>query len=273
MTIQQIAETLTAKYRWNICTFGLAKGSNEWAFRYLVKAVLVSGSSDDASEAAILSIGKAFPSIHDLAGAKYEVLAELIEQAGVRFHPRKARQIIQIARRVAELPAVPNNRKDLEALDGVGRHVASVILATVYGQNEFAVDLHVRRIFERLGLIPEKYAEIAIERLVQNAVEPSLLGHFSRALVDFGQSVCGFVPQCAGCPLAAMCPTAKGTASSPTRATKGPVAGFDGVFTVPSTSGDKDYTVRVQNGTSTCSCIANRRYHKICSHITSVMKK
>ncbi len=102
---------------------------------------------------------------------------------------------------------VPNSRKDLLELPGVGRHVSSVVMAWVHEKGEFGVDVHVRRIMSRLGLISEDDPEIEIENSVKAKIPSDQIGHFSRAFVDHGQTTCSFSPDCSSCIFKHACPS------------------------------------------------------------------
>lgn len=269
MNLKSVAGTLTKKYPWNICDLGATKHSQEWAFRYLVKAVLVTGGSDSASEDAIEAIFKKYPTIASVAEANSLTLGKLIADAGVRFHPRKAENIIAIAKFCHQnVGVVPSDRYTLESLPGVGRHVASVFCATVFGEPEFAVDLHVKRVLSRMNFVRPKDNDIVVENAVTgSSLDRKQLGHFSRALVDFGQDICGKTPQCGRCPFVSEC---KGAIQAVTKTAKLiSVQIQSGSMQVPSSDGSKNYTVSFHNGVGSCTCTANRRFKKQCSHIAT----
>jgi len=103
---------------------------------------------------------------------------------------------------------VPTERKELEKMAGVGRHVASISMAWCYQQAEFGIDVHVKRILTRWGFITDKMDDIQVETIVKQAVPEEKIGHFSRSFVDHGQQICGYTPNCEKCYLRASCPTA-----------------------------------------------------------------
>ena len=200
MNLQQQANVITALHPWKKFEWGVdrSKDFNTWAFRYLIGCIAVGGSNESAVLEMAPKLFEKYPTIADLAKAHVDDVLWIIEHFGIRYSTAKVRYIIDTARLVLERHngIVPNNRIELEQLPGVGRHVASVILATVFNQNEFAVDLHVRRIMERWGY---KGSDLALEQLVRDNVSPDVWGHFSRAFVDFGQQRCGHAPMCSGC--------------------------------------------------------------------------
>ena len=196
--LQALAETLTAQHKWVKFKFNATPGTDNWGWRYLTSCILVGGSLETNTLGAAAELFAAYPTPKALAGADVESVAAIIKAHGVRFHGPKAKYITKTAAVVAakHKGKVPNTREQLEALPGVGRHVASVVLATVYGQNEFAVDVHVRRIAERFGVAGD---DLQIENTIRASVKPKLWGHFSRSFVDFGQTLCAATPNCVGC--------------------------------------------------------------------------
>ena len=103
---------------------------------------------------------------------------------------------------------VPKERDELEVMNGVGRHVASITMAWCYQRPEFGIDVHVKRILTRWGYVNEGMSDIQIENKVKTLIPEKQIGHFSRAFVDHGQQVCGYTPNCSECYLKHSCPTA-----------------------------------------------------------------
>ena len=103
---------------------------------------------------------------------------------------------------------VPKDRITLEKMHGVGRHVASIVMAWVHLQGEFGIDTHVTRILKRWNYVPQQSKEIEIEEIVKRKIPAEQLGAFSRSFVDHGQRYCGYTPNCKACPLRGSCPSA-----------------------------------------------------------------
>lgn len=102
---------------------------------------------------------------------------------------------------------VPNNREHLEALAGVGRKTANVVLNTAFGQPTIAVDTHIFRVAKRLGLAQSSTVEGVEKQLLQNVPDEFKLDahHW---LILHGRYVCtARKPQCAACLLNDMCPS------------------------------------------------------------------
>jgi len=133
-------------------------------------------------------------------------IATLIFPAG--FYNTKARQIREIARRVAEEHggAVPREREALLELPGVGRKTANLVLGLGFGIPAICVDTHVHRISNRLGLVATKTPE-QTEVALETVLPRRLWIDINDLLVTFGQQVCHPTsPKCSSCPLALRCP-------------------------------------------------------------------
>lgn len=258
--MQPIADTLTSKYTWNKFDFDTTPGTPLWRFRYLISCMIVGGNNEADTLRCDKELFASYPTMEALAGAKFRELCDLLEKYGIKYAGNKAKHIIDTASKIAVLGDVPNVRDDLERLSGVGRHVASVILATCYGQDEFAVDVHVRRIARRIGLVDESASDLAIEKAVRTAVRSDQLGHFSRSFVDFGQTICGFHPKCGSCPLTLSCKSATIT-STQRIAPSTNVA--PGVYAV------KQYVITVADGLAKCNCTAGK-FGRNCRHVKEI---
>ncbi len=100
---------------------------------------------------------------------------------------------------------VPDNRKDLEALAGVGRKTANVVLNTAFGQPTMAVDTHIFRVSNRTGLATGKNVRIVEEKLLERVPEDFILDahHY---LILHGRYTCqARTPQCGKCPVYEEC--------------------------------------------------------------------
>lgn len=100
---------------------------------------------------------------------------------------------------------VPDNRKDLESLPGVGRKTANVILNTAFGQPTIAVDTHIFRVANRTGLAPGK-TPLAVEQALMKAV-PKIYQHDAHHwLILHGRYTCtARQPKCSECVIQDLC--------------------------------------------------------------------
>lgn len=100
---------------------------------------------------------------------------------------------------------VPATRAELMALPGIGRKCADIVLSFTFGQDVIAVDTHVHRVCNRIGLTAAKTADRTAQQLEERSPGWALHdGHFW--LIQFGKRVCrARVPRCAACPVNDLC--------------------------------------------------------------------
>lgn len=200
LRLRGVATTLISKYKW--VRHNPATVTQEQKMLFVVGCILTGGTEETRA----ILICKQIQSIWDI---ELTQLFTLATKAQLPFAASKAKQAYQTVQLIKYKynKEVPSKREHLEALPGVGRHVASVIMATLFDLPEFAIDLHVRRVLQRLELAPSNISsrntvsDLLYERRVTNVVDKKLLGHLSRAFVDFGQDVCGLKPRCNLCSL------------------------------------------------------------------------
>src|SRR4030067_969440 len=123
----------------------------------LLVAVMLSAQATD------VSVNHATRQLFPVAGTPQAILALCEERLStyiqrIGLYKTKARHVMQTCRLLVERHggAVPQTREDLEALPGVGRKTANVILNTAFGQPVIAVDTHVFRVANRIGIAPGK---------------------------------------------------------------------------------------------------------------------
>jgi endonuclease-3 len=125
----------------------------------------------------------------------------------IGLYQGKARNIVATCRIMLERHdgKVPADRASLEALPGVGRKTANVILNTAFGQPTMAVDTHIFRLANRTGLAPGKTVREVEERLLKR-VPAEFLQDAHHWLILHGRYVCkARSPDCPGCPVADLC--------------------------------------------------------------------
>ena len=135
-----------------------------------------------------------------------ERLAERIKTIGL--YRAKARHIIALSRAILEQYGgeTPRDRAALEALPGVGRKTANVVLNTAFGEPTVAVDTHVFRVANRLGIAPGATPR-AVEDELMRVIPQRFLGHAHHWLILHGRYVCkARKPLCGSCVLCDICP-------------------------------------------------------------------
>ncbi|HKV43418.1 MAG TPA: endonuclease III [bacterium] len=189
-------------------------------FQLLVATILSAQCTDAAVNEVTKTLFRRYGTPADFAGARRETLEQAIHSTG--FFRSKARAIQNTARLLLERHGgeVPQTMEDLVGLDGVGRKTANVVLS-LFGIPGVVVDTHVRRLSRRLALTahddPDK-----IERDLMAVIPQEAWSQFSLRLIYFGREICeARRPQCASCPLRALCPSAKYGGFPPWMASRG----------------------------------------------------
>ena len=131
---------------------------------------------------------------------------EIIKSIGLA--PTKSKNVFKLSEIINENynNKIPKTRKELEALPGVGRKTANVILGEIFGHPTLAVDTHVLRVTKRLGLHKEKDAKKAELKLLE-IVDPKLLPKAHHWFILHGRYTCkARKPECTNCILEDICP-------------------------------------------------------------------
>ena len=172
----------------------------------LLAAVLLSAQATD------VSVNKATRALFVVANTPAKILA--LGEAGLIEHIKtiglyrsKARHLIETCRILVERHGgvVPRAREALEALPGVGRKTANVVLNVAFGEPTIAVDTHVFRVANRTGLAPGR-DPLAVEQALLACVPPSYLADAHHWLILHGRYVClARAPRCAQCAVARWC--------------------------------------------------------------------
>jgi endonuclease-3 len=134
-----------------------------------------------------------------------EKLTEYIQRIGL--YKTKAKHVIQTCRILVEQHAsqVPQTREALEALPGVGRKTANVILNTAFGQAAMAVDTHIFRISNRIGLAPGKNV-LEVEMKLLKVIPKEFMLDAHHWLILHGRYICqARKPKCAECLIFDLC--------------------------------------------------------------------
>ena len=127
--------------------------------------------------------------------------------ATINFNRTKARNVVAMAEQLLEHHdgKVPLDRESLEALAGVGRKTANVVLNTAFGETTLAVDTHIFRVSNRTGLAPGKDVR-AVEDALLRVVPDAYLRHAHHWLLLHGRYVCkARVPDCPRCIVRDLC--------------------------------------------------------------------
>jgi endonuclease-3 len=175
------------------------------AFELLVATMLSAQCTDKRVNMVTPALFGRFPDAAALAAATAEEVEPFIRTCGL--FRTKARNLVATARALVERHGgeVPSERRELEALPGVGRKTASVVLAVAHEQPALAVDTHVHRVANRLGLARAKARE-KTEAQLTALVPAEKWRTVHHQLIQHGREVCqARRPRCEACPLADLC--------------------------------------------------------------------
>ena len=173
----------------------------------LLVAVVLSAQATDAG------VNRATPALFAAADTPDRMVAlgedrvrELVQTIGL--FRTKAKNVVRLSQLLVERHGgkVPAEREALEALPGVGRKTANVVLNVAFGEPTIAVDTHVFRVSNRTGLAPGKTSE-EVERKLLKAVPETWKRHAHHWLILHGRYVCtARKPDCPNCGVADLCP-------------------------------------------------------------------
>ena len=185
------------------------------AFTLLVAVVLSAQATDAGVNKATGPLFAAASTPEAMLALGEEKVGELIRSIGL--WRGKAKNIIALSAALLRDHggAVPGERDLLTALPGVGRKTANVVLNNAFGQPTMAVDTHIFRLGNRLGLAPGKTPEAVEEGLVR-IIPAEFMFHAHHWLILHGRHVCkARKPDCAVCVIADLCRAAEKTNSIP----------------------------------------------------------
>ena len=174
-------------------------------FELLISVMLSAQSTD-------ISVNKATARLYPVANTPEAILA--LGEERLKFYIKtiglynsKAANILKTCQIliVRHQSQIPTTREALEALPGVGRKTANVVLNTAFGQPTIAVDTHIFRVANRIGLAAGK-TPLAVERALLKNIEPEFLQDAHHWLILHGRYICtARKPHCTKCPIRQWC--------------------------------------------------------------------
>jgi len=173
----------------------------------LLIAVMLSAQTTDKRVNKVTEIlFSKYPSIMALSQAKISDIEDIIKEIGT--FRKKAIYVHEIAKKLYDdgYENVPNDRKYIEALPGVGHKSANVFLSNIYNVPAIAVDTHVSRVSKRLGITKDSDDVTKIEEKLMKKIPKDRWGKVHHQLVLFGRYHCKATnPNCANCKLKTNC--------------------------------------------------------------------
>lgn len=172
----------------------------------LIVAVALSAQTTDKSvNEATPALFKKYPTPKKLAKAKPEDVEAYIRRIGM--YKTKSKNIIGLAEALEEKHGgeVPNDYDALVDLPGVGRKTANVVLSVGFGEQRIAVDTHVFRVSNRIGLVSEKDV-LKTEEGLMRAIPHDRWSEAHHSLIFHGRNCChARKPNCEGCCIEKLC--------------------------------------------------------------------
>ena len=175
------------------------------SFELLIAVVLSAQSTDKSVNKATAKLFLDANTPRDLLALGEAGLKEYIKTIGL-FNS-KAAHIISLCQQLLDRHAgqVPQTREELEALSGVGRKTANVILNTAFGQHTIAVDTHIFRVANRTGIAPGKNV-LEVERKLDKWVPKKHKKDAHHLLILHGRYTCvARKPRCQSCVIESLC--------------------------------------------------------------------
>jgi endonuclease-3 len=175
-------------------------------FSLLVAVILSAQCTDKRVNLITPELLKAFPTAKQMAEAEVFEIFEYIRTCS--YPNNKAKHLVGMAKGLVSNfnGKVPDNIKDLQTLPGVGRKTANVIVSVIYNKPAMAVDTHVFRVSERLGLTTNAKNVLETEKQLVNNISPDLLPIAHHWLILHGRYIClARKPKCNECELTEWC--------------------------------------------------------------------
>ena len=198
--VKKVIDALIAEYPDAGCAL-------DYGTKYqLLVSVMLSAQTTDASVNKVTpTLFAKAPDAASMVKLSEEELQDIIRSIGL--YKNKAKNLLAMSRRLlAEFGGeVPGDRASLESLPGVGRKTANVVLAEGFGEQQIAVDTHVFRLANRIGLTAAKNVS-ETESGLQKAIPEAQWTLMHHCLIFHGRRCChARSPECGRCPVNTVC--------------------------------------------------------------------
>jgi endonuclease-3 len=180
------------------------------AYQLLLAVVLSAQCTDKRVNLVTQALFEKFPSPIELAKSSYEEVYKLIKS--VSYPNNKSKYLLGLAQKLVTdfKGIVPNNLEELTTLPGVGRKTANVILSVIFDKPTMAVDTHVFRVANRLGIVEDATTPLAVEQQLVQYFPENVLTRAHHWLILHGRYVClARKPKCVECGISSICKWAK----------------------------------------------------------------
>lgn len=178
----------------------------ENAYQLLVAVMLSAQCTDKRVNMVTPALFAAYPTVQALAQATAEEVFSYIKS--VSYPNSKAEHLVAMAKRVVEVydGQIPDTREALQTLAGVGRKTANVVCAVWWNQPTMAVDTHIFRVAERIGLTTNAKNPLDSEKQLIKHIPENIIPKAHHWLLLHGRYTCqARTPKCEKCNLQAFC--------------------------------------------------------------------
>ena len=175
-------------------------------FQCLVAVMLSAQCTDKRVNMVTPALFAAYPTPESLAAASSDEVFEYVKS--VSYPRSKAEHLVQMAQRLTEVyhGEVPDTIEELQTLQGVGRKTANVVCAVIWNQPTMAVDTHIFRVSERLGLTTNSKNPLQTEKQLVRYIPAKVIPKAHHWLLLHGRYVCqARKPKCEQCGLKEFC--------------------------------------------------------------------
>lgn len=175
-------------------------------FQLLVAVMLSAQCTDKRVNMVTPALFEAYPTPDAMAKASSDEVFEYVKS--VSYPRSKSDHLVAMAKRLTEVYGgqVPDNIDDLQTLQGVGRKTANVVCAVQWNKPTMAVDTHIFRVSERLGLTTNSKNPLQTEKALVKYIPEALIPKAHHWLLLHGRYVCqARKPQCGQCGLKEFC--------------------------------------------------------------------
>lgn len=173
-------------------------------FELLIAVMLSAQCTDKRVNIVTEKLFKISNTPEKMAAMPAEKLEEIIFSCGL--YKSKAKNIISASKKITECfnGSVPNNLEDLQSLDGVGRKTANVVYSVAFNKNAIAVDTHVFRVSNRIGLANAKNV-LQTEKQLMELLPKTMWSKSHLLIIYHGRNICKAKPLCNICAVKEMC--------------------------------------------------------------------
>jgi endonuclease-3 len=176
------------------------------AFQLLVAVVLSAQCTDKRVNLVTPAFFTKFPSPFDLAKSSYEEIYKFIKS--VSYPNNKSKHLLGLAQKLVSdfNGIIPDNLEALTALPGVGRKTANVVLSVIFNKPTMAVDTHVFRVANRLGIVENATTPLAVEQQLVKHFPENVIIRAHHWLILHGRYIClARSPKCTACGIRSVC--------------------------------------------------------------------